>query len=120
MKLNKKVAQLAFRRAFSEKIAADAVRVLDTLNLPEAKTRLFATLLKSLKITGPGPDARVQVVATLPGGSHLGRLQPRLVHPTSGRSVFRTVIIKRKYHEYIAAVYGGGAGGYVRGGSRYG
>ena len=53
VKINRKVARLAFRRAFSEKVAADAVRVLDELTLPEAKTKLFAALLKSLEIAGP-------------------------------------------------------------------
>lgn len=52
-KMNKKVARLAFRRAFSEKVSAGEVRILDELALSEAKTRLFASLLKSLQITGP-------------------------------------------------------------------
>jgi len=53
VKINRKVARLAFRRAFSEKVAAGAVRVLDELTLPEAKTKLFVALLKSLEIAGP-------------------------------------------------------------------
>jgi len=48
-----KVSRLAFRRAFSEKVRAGALRVLDDLSLPEAKTRLFAGLLASLEIERP-------------------------------------------------------------------
>lgn len=53
VKVNKKVARLAFRRAFSEKLAAGDVLILDELALPEPKTKLFALLLASLKITPP-------------------------------------------------------------------
>jgi len=53
VKVNKKVARLAFRRAFSEKVRAEAIRVLDDLALPEAKTRLFAAVLQSLEVARP-------------------------------------------------------------------
>ena len=52
-KINRKIAGLAFRRAFSEKLAAGEVRVLEELTLEDAKTSLFVALLKSLKIEGP-------------------------------------------------------------------
>jgi len=52
-KINRKVAKLAFRRAFSDRIAEDAVRVLDEITLSEPKTRLLIDLIKSLKISGP-------------------------------------------------------------------
>jgi large subunit ribosomal protein L4 len=52
-KLNKKVGRLAFQRAFSEKVAAGEVKVVDTLGLPEAKTRAFAALMKALGVTAP-------------------------------------------------------------------
>jgi large subunit ribosomal protein L4 len=52
-KLNKKVGRLAFRRAFSEKVAAEAVRIVEDLSLPEAKTKAFASLMKSLGVAAP-------------------------------------------------------------------
>jgi len=52
-KLNRKVARLAFSRALSEKIRDGAVKVLESLELEEAKTRGFLALMKSLEITGP-------------------------------------------------------------------
>jgi len=52
-KVNRKVARLAFRRALSERLAAGEVRVVDELTLSEGKTRMFASVLKSLGIDGP-------------------------------------------------------------------
>lgn len=52
-KMNKKVLRLAFRRVFSEKIAAGEIKILEELMLPEAKTGLFSLLLKSLEVSGP-------------------------------------------------------------------
>jgi len=52
VRVNKKVARLAFWRAFSEKVAANAVRILDTLALAEPKTRRFAELMKALGVEG--------------------------------------------------------------------
>jgi large subunit ribosomal protein L4 len=49
----KKMARLAFRRALSEKLADNAVRVLDALTLTEPKTRALAAILKTLKIRFP-------------------------------------------------------------------
>ena len=42
---------MAFRRAVSEKVASGEITVLDELNLPEAKTRHVAGMLKSLEMT---------------------------------------------------------------------
>ena len=53
LKLNKKVNQLAFRRAISDRIAAGEVKVVDSLELPEAKTKAFASLMKALGISKP-------------------------------------------------------------------
>ncbi len=53
LKLNRKAGQLAFRRALSEKIKNGGVRVLEAVVMPEAKTKAFAALLKSLGIAGP-------------------------------------------------------------------
>lgn len=43
-----KVARLAFRRAFSDLIREDRVRVLDQFAMTEAKTKVAASLLKAL------------------------------------------------------------------------
>ena len=53
-KINRKVAQLAFRRALSAKIADGQVVVIDDLQLPEAKTKLVAALLKKLDVRTSG------------------------------------------------------------------
>ncbi len=50
--INRKTLQLAFRRAFSEKLAAGALRVIENFDLPDAKTRSMAQLLKDLAVTG--------------------------------------------------------------------
>jgi large subunit ribosomal protein L4 len=52
VKVNRKVAGLAFRRAFSEKVTAGEIRVIESLALAEARTRLFAGLMKTLGIEG--------------------------------------------------------------------
>ena len=49
-KLNKKVWQLAFKRALSEKIAAEQVIVLDEFSFEVPKTKLMAALLKDLGV----------------------------------------------------------------------
>lgn len=53
-KVNKKVALLAFRRALSAKIADGQVVVVDDLQLPEAKTKIVAALLKKLDVRTSG------------------------------------------------------------------
>ncbi|MGD9874436.1 MAG: 50S ribosomal protein L4 [Kiritimatiellia bacterium] len=47
-KMTKKAARLGFCRAFSEKVAANEVIVLDELKLASAKTKDFAVMLKKL------------------------------------------------------------------------
>jgi len=53
VKVNKKVARLAFRRALSDKLDAGDVRVVDSVAVEEPKTKAFASVLNSLKIPGP-------------------------------------------------------------------
>jgi len=50
-KVPHKVAQLAFRRAFSDLIREERIRVLDQLTFSEPKTKVAAGLLKSLGLT---------------------------------------------------------------------
>jgi len=52
-KVNKKVARLAFKRVFSEKVASGDLKVMDEVTIPEAKTKLFSALLKTLGISKP-------------------------------------------------------------------
>jgi len=73
-KVNKKVARLAFRRAFSEKVASGAIRVLDEIKVPEGKTRDFAAAMKALDVKAPlllvlaSPDNKVTLAArNIPG-----------------------------------------------------
>ena len=49
--VNAKVAQLAFRRALSDLIREDRLRVLDQLAVTESKTKVAAAMLKALGIT---------------------------------------------------------------------
>lgn len=51
-KVNRKVARLAFRRAISEKIAADELIVIEALEMSAPKTKAFIELTKTLKING--------------------------------------------------------------------
>ncbi len=46
--LPKKMARLAFRRAFSEKVAAGEVTVVESLALPEPKTKRVAEIVRRL------------------------------------------------------------------------
>jgi large subunit ribosomal protein L4 len=47
-KVSKKVAKLAFRRAFSAKVDQGEITVIDDLSLSAPKTKEFATVLKNL------------------------------------------------------------------------
>ncbi len=46
--MNRKEVRLAFRRAFSEKVAAGEILVVENLSIDEAKTKKVAELIKSL------------------------------------------------------------------------
>ncbi|HBA83550.1 MAG TPA: 50S ribosomal protein L4 [Verrucomicrobia bacterium] len=51
-KMNKKTSRLAFRRAFSDKVVAGEVMVVDQLVLAEPKTQALTAVLKNLSIVG--------------------------------------------------------------------
>jgi len=51
-RIPKKVAKLAFRRAFSEKVAAGDVMLLDQLVIAEPRTRILADVVSGLGIAG--------------------------------------------------------------------
>ena len=48
-KVNRKVAKLALKRAFSERVVDGSIIVVDALNFPDHKTRNAAAMLKALK-----------------------------------------------------------------------
>lgn len=50
--VNRKIQRLAFRRALSEKVSAGAVRIIDSFDLPDAKTKSMVQLLRDLAIAG--------------------------------------------------------------------
>ena len=52
VKVNRKVAQLAFRRALSAKIADGELCVIEAFSLPEGKTREVAALLQRMGVKG--------------------------------------------------------------------
>mgnify|MGYP001572656280 CR=1 FL=1 len=53
LRVNRKVARLAFQRALSDRLFAGHVKILDDLTLAEPKTSALCTVLKALKIVGP-------------------------------------------------------------------
>jgi len=52
-KVNRKVKDLAFRRALSEKLSAGAVRVVEPLTVDAPRTRAAVALLKAQGVSGP-------------------------------------------------------------------
>jgi large subunit ribosomal protein L4 len=52
-KVNRKVARLAFRRALSDRIAEDAVTVVEALRVAEPKTRRVVEMMRTLRVDAP-------------------------------------------------------------------
>ena len=50
IKLNAKVRKLALKRSFSDSLNENAIVVVDSLNLPDGKTKNFAAVVKALKL----------------------------------------------------------------------
>ncbi len=50
--VNRKTLRLAFRRAFTEKLSAGSVRVIDAFELSDAKTKSMVQLLQDVSATG--------------------------------------------------------------------
>ena len=65
-KVNKKIRRLAMRSALSAKLSANAVYVIDNLDLPEIKTKGFVNFLEALGVTGKSyvvtPEPRENVI----------------------------------------------------------
>jgi large subunit ribosomal protein L4 len=73
-RIPRKVSQLAFRRAFSEKVAAGEIRILQDLQVDSPKTKGISDLFKQLKIEGTVlivvaqlADNAVKAARNLPG-----------------------------------------------------
>jgi len=58
LKLNKKVIKAALRKAFSERVNAGDVLVVDSFNVADGKTKSFVALLKSV-----APEGKTLVIA---------------------------------------------------------
>jgi large subunit ribosomal protein L4 len=50
VKVNRKVARLAFNRAFTDRLEAGNVKVIDTLSVPEIRTKHIVEMLKALEL----------------------------------------------------------------------
>lgn len=53
LKVNRKVAKLAFKRALSEKINSGSIKIINELDIAEPKTKAVAAILKALGIKKP-------------------------------------------------------------------
>ncbi len=105
VKLNRKTAQLAFRRAFSEKLAAGCVKVVDSLHMDAPRTRAFTDLMKALDVPAPAlflsatPERNVRLSARNVAGVELAAAEsvsvyqllryPRIVLDREGLAVLR-------------------------------
>lgn len=52
VKINKKIKKLAFKMALSDKVKDNGLILLETFDLPQAKTKIFVQVLKSLPVVG--------------------------------------------------------------------
>jgi len=64
-KINRKVAKLAFQRAFSEAVAGDEVLVVDEIAVDSGKTKDFMDLLKAVNVAAPAIVVVDQVTPAL-------------------------------------------------------
>ncbi len=62
---NRQEARLAFRRAVSEKIAGGEIKVVEDLEIAEAKTKAFASLMSNLGVQAPALFITHEVKADL-------------------------------------------------------
>ena len=111
-KLNRKVARLAFKRAFSDKVRSEEVIVIEELTDAEPKTKLIASFLKALKLSGPilvldeAPGAEVQLAAR-----NLPRVEVSRAADASVYQILRypTVVVTRAGMGVIEKRFGSGA-----------
>lgn len=82
-KISKRVARLAFRRAFSEKLSGQSIRVVEGFELSEPKTKPLVSILKTLKISG----AVLIVLEKLDSNAVLASRNAPGIHMVSARDV---------------------------------
>lgn len=88
--VNRKVAQLAFRRAFSEKVAGKALRVMDEFTLAAPKTKDLLALMKAQSIRGATlivlekSDPKIQMAAR-----NLDRIEVAIARDVHTYQLFR-------------------------------
>lgn len=112
-KVNRKVARLALRRVLGDKAAAGELVILDTLEMPEARTKHFTAMLKALKIESPAlflVDAFDETVAL--AGRNLPGIELARAADVSLVSIMRypTVVITRAGLEQLKGRLGSGRG----------
>lgn len=72
-KVNRKIRALALKMALSDRLGSGSLMVVNKIELPEAKTRLFANVASALGLAKtlvvlPGPDEKLELAArNLPG-----------------------------------------------------
>ena len=106
VKVNRKVAQLAFCHALSEQIQSEKVSIIDTFEVADGKTSTMATLLKQLGATGTVLLVTAQV---LPAVERSARNLPK-VHVVTAANLdvysllaSRTIIIARDALDMLTA-----------------
>lgn len=110
-KINRKVRNLAFKRAFSDAVQSGSVMVIDELSVTEARTKLFADIIKNLGIQGTAlfvvdnPDENlVKSVRNIPGTE---------IETSSGVNVYqllryKTIVVTKAAMEVIKKRFEGG------------
>ena len=110
VKVNRKVVQLAYRRALSEKIAAGDVIVVDQFQFEAPKTKLFAQFLKKLGVE------RTALVITATADENIFRMTgnlPRVAAATAQEIDvyavlrFKTIIADKAGFDALMARMGG-------------
>jgi large subunit ribosomal protein L4 len=96
-KVNRKVARLALRRAFADRVAGDGLKVVESLELAEGKTRALVAALKALGVSAP---ALLLVDAVERNLSLAARNLPR-VEAVTGREV--SVLQLTRYPRVVAS-----------------
>ena len=93
VKVNRKVAQLAFRHALSEQIRSDKVLVVESFDVADGRTRLMAGLLKQL-----GAEGRTLIVTgtAAPDVERAARNLPKVVVVTADNLDVYSLVAPRR------------------------
>ena len=89
VKVNKKVAKLAFRRVLSDRVADGSLLLVEDLSLPQAKTKALVAVLKALK----AENALLVVAAADEALTRAARNLPDVeVATAAGASVYQMMV----------------------------